>query len=250
MIWRKRPCLLHMRWPCRMPNPKTMACHGIWVDSVRLVKEFVNSINFTPASSVISRVMNRELMPVPRTRRRQCALCHRNHESRYLFPPGLPSHVHPCMPGSRTATSSHRKPTQAHQHTTDRDRRETVAGYLNTYNKPHIRYRTLFSSVHKARSLIEVYRTLSLLSDNPYNSLPTAAHRAPIPCRRYTVGSDRLGEVAVSQRKCSTALVFGIRYSNAFYSGRRGDGMSRMRLFVFLEVYHALDDRAYCSDRF
>lgn len=229
VIWRKRPCLLHMRWPCRMPNPKTMACHGIWVDSVRLVKEFVNSINFTPTSSVISRVMNGELMPVARIHRKQCYLRHRNHESSHLlFPSGFPSHVPPCRPDSKTATLSHHKPTQGHPHTTDKDRREAVAGYLDTYNKPHIRYKTLFSSAHKSRSLIEVYRTPSLLSDIPHNSLPTSAHRAPSPCRRYIVGSDRLGAVAVSLRRCNIALVFGIRYSNAACSGRRGGDMSSM----------------------
>jgi hypothetical protein len=65
------------------------------------------------------------------------------------------------------------------------------------------------------------------------------------------VGSDRLGAVAVSPRRCSTALVFGIWYSNAVDSGRRGDDMSRMCIFVFLKarrLFVSEDDRAYWTD--
>lgn len=106
----------------------------------------------------------------------------------------------------------------------DTDHHETAAEYLDTYNKPRIQYKAPSSSVHKARSLIGVYRTLSLLSGIPHNSLPILAHGGPILC---TVGSDRLDAVAASLRRCSTALVFGIWYSSVAYSGRMGDIMSR-----------------------
>lgn len=77
------------------------------------------------------------------------------------------------------------KPINVNIHdTSDADHRETVAGYPSTCNKPRVRYKTLYSNVQEARSLIVVYHTLSLHSDIPCHSLPGAALCDPSPYYR------------------------------------------------------------------